>query len=101
MANKKSWYDKTFVIFLITAIGIIVVLSFIFSSWFSKASNTPVVTPTVPPGVTVQETAPTPSPPAVRAEVAEVKEHVAKTADDLTETIEEFRKEADELDLGE
>lgn len=43
---------------------------------------------------------PTPS-PALRAEVVEVKEQVEETAEHLSKTIEEFRKKADELDLGE
>lgn len=63
----------------------------------------------------VQETAPSlqpvqpelvapsvPTPPsAVRAEVVEVEDKVEKVEEHLTETVEEFRKEADELDLGE
>ena len=119
MANKKlsSWP--------INIVMVIIILALLLVSWFTNGLHTPEVTPTVivpspPPEPRREDTTlgavSTPSvvdktvpivqselvapPPILRAEVVEVKEHVAKTAKDLTETIKEFRKEADELDLG-
>lgn len=131
MANEMSRYNWIMVVVVaITLLVLSFVFSSLLPQAPDTPVVTPTVPPTVPvpllpsPSVAPIEVVPTPtpslptpegvrtptlpladvgatSPPAVRAEVAEVKEHVAKTADDLTETIEEFRKEADELDLGE
>lgn len=67
------------------------------------AVSTPSVVDKIAPSVQPEIPAPLtpPPPPALRAEVVEVKGKVEETSEDLSKTIEQFRKEADELDLGE